>query len=411
MSQRRIELMQLSAIKRARRNPKGHSPSIAKSIERFGYAEPMLLDERTGRLVAGHGRLEALQAAEKAGKKLPSGITANGKGWEAPVVRGWASKNDAEAEAYLLASNQLTTAGEWDDEQLKAMLADISSTGDVDGLGWSESELERIIAPIHQDDADDVPPTPKKSWVKPGDLFALGDHRLLCGDSTKREDVDRAMGGGRAMVMVTDPPYGVNLDQSWRDKALGAKAMGPGNRNVVQNDDRADWSGAWELFSGDVAYVWHADKFSDVVMASLRGAGFEICQQIIWNKSVMVMGRSDYHFKHEPCWYAVRKGKSHGWLGDRTQTTVIEARSPNHIMSGSDEEKTAHPTQKPVECMSYLLKNHAGDVYDPFSGSGTTIIACEQLGRRCFAIEIDPGYVAVAIERWEKFSGGKAKKL
>lgn len=218
------------------------------------------------------------------------------------------------------------------------------------------------------------------------------------------------MGESRANVMITDPPYGVNLDQSWRDEALGDKKMGPGNASVVLNDDRADWTEAWTLFPGDVAYVWHADRHADIVMASLRTAGFEIRQQLIWNKTILVMGRSDYQFKHEPCWYAVRKGKGSGWIGDRKQSTVIEAASPNHIMSGSKEEKTAHPTQKPAELILATLKNHKGDVYEPFAGSGTTLIAAEQLGRRCYAIEISPAYCDIIVARWEKFTGKKATR-
>jgi DNA modification methylase len=280
-------------------------------------------------------------------------------------------------------------------EALQKMLADLA---EGEGLYLDEKEIVE----------DEVPEPTVDPITKPGDLWTLGDHRLLCGDSTKANDVERLMAGQKAFVMVTDPPYGVKLDQSWRDKALGEKAMGPGNRNVVANDDRADWTEVWKAFTGDVAYVWHADKFSDVVMASLRAAGFDICQQLIWNKSVMVMGRSDYHFKHEPCWYAVRKGKQHGWVGDRKQTTVIDAKSPNHIMSGSDEDKTEHPTQKPVECMAYLMRNHGGDVYDPFLGSGTTLIAAEQLGRKCYGMEISPQYCDVIVKRWETLTGKKA---
>jgi len=181
--------------------------------------------------------------------------------------------------------------------------------------------------------------------------------------------------------------------------------MGPGNSRVVENDNRSDWSDAWRLFTGDVAYVWHASRYADVVMGSLRASGFEICQQLIWNKTILVMGRSDYHFKHEPCWYAVRKGKSHGWTGDRKQTTVIDAKSPNHIMSGSSEPKTNHPTQKPIECASIPIRNHEGDVFDPFLGSGTTLIAAEQLNRRCYGIEISPAYVAVVLQRYADATG------
>lgn len=233
-------------------------------------------------------------------------------------------------------------------------------------------------------------------------------HRVMCGDSTKAEDVGRLMGGEIPNLMVTDPPYGVNLDQTWRDKALGDKAMGPGNKNLVANDERADWREAWALFPGNVVYCWHAGRHASIVYHSLEDSGFDLCQQLVWNKSIMVMGRSDYHFKHEPCWYAVRRGKTHSWIGDRKQTTVIDAKSPNHIMAGSDEDKTEHPTQKPVLCMAYVIKNHEGDVYDPFLGSGTTMIAAEQLGRRCFGMEICPAYADVSVLRWQRLTNKEA---
>lgn len=267
---------------------------------------------------------------------------------------------------------------------------------------------------LYTDDApladDDIPLPPKDPVTQPGDVWTLGDHRLICGDSTDAKTVDRLFNGAMPNVMITDPPYGVQLDQSWRDKALGDKAMGPGNARVVDNDDRADWTATWQLFKGDVAYVWHASRYTDVVIKSLRDSGFELCQQLIWNKSIMVMGRCDYHFKHEPCWYAIRKGKPHGWTGDRKQTTVIDAPSPNHIMSGSTDDKTNHPTQKPIACMGNLLRNHGGDVYDPFIGSGTTLIAAEQLDRACYAIDLSPGYVDVVVERWQALSGKKATR-
>jgi DNA modification methylase len=284
----------------------------------------------------------------------------------------------------------------------------------LNAAGFNEEELATLLGDLDGDgttgeiEEDEVPEVPVDPITKPGDLWILGKHRLLCGDSTKAEDVNRLLNGVVPFLMITDPPYGVNLDQSWRDVALGDKAMGPGNASKVANDDRADWTEVWQLFKGDVAYVWHAGKFTDVVMQSLRNAGIEPSQQIIWNKSVMIMGRSDYHFKHEPCWYAVRKGRTHGWTGDRKQVTVIDAAPPNHIMGGSKEEKTPHPTQKPVACMYELMKNHAGDVYEPFCGSGTTLIAAEQLGRKCFGMELSPAYCDVIVKRWENLTGEKA---
>jgi DNA modification methylase len=366
---------------------------VAESIHRFGFASPIIA-RRNGEIIAGHTRYKAAKQLKL--DRVP--------------VRYMDLEPDA-AHLLALADNRTAEEAEWDDAMLSAVLGQLESQGaDLASTGFDEKELERLLRDVSADsDADgEVIEPPADPITKPGDLWLLGDHRLLCGDSTKAEDVGRLMAGESPFAMITDPPYGVKLDQSWRDKALGDKAMGPGNRNVVANDDKADWTETWSLFMGDVAYVWHADKFSDVVMASLRNAGFEICQQLIWNKSVMVMGRSDYHFKHEPCWYAVRKGRSHGWIGDRKQTTVIEAKSPNHIMSGSDEEKTDHPTQKPVECMAYLMRNHDGPVYDPFLGSGTTLIAAEQLGRKCYGMEISPAYCDVIVKRWETMTGQTA---
>lgn len=316
---------------------------------------------------------------------------------------------EAEADKLLVSYDPIAAMAEADAVKLDALLREVDTGSEALQKMLAELADE---AGLYQDSAevveDEVPEPPVDPVTKTGDLWLLGEHRLLCGDSTKAEDVGRLLGDRKPFLMVTDPPYGVKLDQSWRDDALGDKAMGPGNKRVVENDDRADWTEAWQLFPGDVAYVWHASSFSDVVTQSLRTAGFQICQQLIWNKSVMVMGRSDYHFKHEPCWYAVRKGKTHGWVGDRTQTTVIEAKSPNHIMAGSQEEKTDHPTQKPLRCMSELIKNHHGNVYEPFCGSGTTLIACQQLNRLCFAIELSPAYCDVIVQRWEALTGKKA---
>jgi DNA modification methylase len=373
----------------ARKHSDRNIESIMASLRRFGQQKPIVVD-LSNVVRAGNGTLEAA-------KRL---------GWETIAVVQ-SDLTGADMSAYAIADNRTAELAEWDDEILKATLEGLDDAL-RDAAGFDLKELDEILKEPQEVTEDDVPEPPVDPITKPGDLWILGDHRVLCGDSTKAEDVERLMAGAKPFVMVTDPPYGVKLDQSWRDKALGDKAMGPGNRNVVSNDDRADWTEVWQAFPGDAAYVWHADKFSDVVMASLRSAGLEICQQLIWNKSVMVMGRSDYHFKHEPCWYAVRKGRNHGWIGDRKQTTVIDAKSPNHIMSGSDEDKTEHPTQKPVECMAYLMRNHGGDVYDPFLGSGTTLIAAEQLGRKCYGMEISPQYCDVIVKRWENLTGKQA---
>ena len=208
--------------------------------------------------------------------------------------------------------------------------------------------------------------------------------------------------------MVTDPPYGVEYDATWRGKA-GHATKGKNRVGVVAHDDRADWREAWALFPGNIVYVWHGGLQSPVVAESLMSVGFSLRSQIIWNKSVMAMGRGDYHWKHEPCWYAVKDTGC--WMGDRKQTTVWDFPSPIHIMSGSKETKTPHPTQKPIECMRRPIVNNSSPgqaVYDPFLGSGTTIIAAEMEGRHCLGLEIEPGYVDVIVKRWQEFVGKDA---
>jgi len=190
--------------------------------------------------------------------------------------------------------------------------------------------------------------------------------------------------------MVTDPPYGVEYDPTWRAEAGVNK--NPDKMGLVANDGRVDWSGAWALFPGAVAYCWHASWHISEVQADLESAGFGIVSLIIWNKDRFALSRGDYHWKHEPCWYAVRNGSTHLWGGARDQCTVWD-------IPRADDSGHGHGTQKPVECMARPIRNHEGDVYDPFLGSGTTMVAAEQLGRRCYGMEIEPKYVAVTLER------------
>jgi DNA modification methylase len=234
-----------------------------------------------------------------------------------------------------------------------------------------------------------------------------GGHRLLCGDSTVATDVERVLGGVQPHLMVTDPPYGVEYDPAWRNRAsrngslthtIGCTAIGE-----VQNDGRIDWGEAWALFPGDVAYVWHAGRHASAVQASLEAVDFEIRCQLVWAKDRMIIGRGHYHWHHEPCWYAVRKGKTGHWSGDRKQTTLWQ------IAHRASE--TGHSTQKPVECMRRPIENNSSPgqaIYDPFLGSGTTVIAAEQTGRCCIGLEISPAYCDVIVARWQSFTGNKA---
>jgi DNA modification methylase len=207
---------------------------------------------------------------------------------------------------------------------------------------------------------------------------------------------------------VTDPPYGVNYDPQWRSDAAakGLLAYAASRVGQVANDDRADWRETWALTPSDVVYSWHPAGATSLVHAkALQDSGFTLRMQIIWAKSNFPIGRGDYHVRHEPCWYAVREGKTAKRTDDRTQTTLWEINLDKNVEGG-------HSTQKPVECMARPIRNHEPcDVYDPFLGSGTTLIACEQLGRRCMAIEIEPKYVQVAIDRWEQFTGKTAVKV
>jgi DNA modification methylase len=227
-----------------------------------------------------------------------------------------------------------------------------------------------------------------------------GGHRLICGDATDGRTVNQLLGGAKPHLMVTDPPYGVEYDPAWRNRAGLGNTKRTGR---VVNDDRADWREAWALFPGEVAYVWHGALHSVEVAESLEAAGYQMRAQIIWAKDRLVMGRGHYHWQHEPCWYAV-KGTGH-WAGDRKQTTLWQ------IASRGQDAETEHGTQKPVDCMKRPIENNSTPgqaVYEPFSGSGTTIIAAEVTGRLCFAIELSPNYVDVAVLRWQAFTGKAA---
>ena len=257
-------------------------------------------------------------------------------------------------------------------------------------------------APEAVDGEDDVPAAPEVPVSRAGDLWLLGRHRLLCGDATCASDVARLLGDVRPHLMVTDPPYGVEYDPAWRNESGASQTRRTGK---VLNDDRADWREAWVLFPGEVAYVWHGALHAGTVADSLLACGFEIRSQIIWSKERLVLSRGHYHWQHEPCWYAVKKGGSGAWAGDRKQTTVWP------IASKGQDAETVHGTQKPVECMRRPMLNNSSTgqaVYEPFSGSGTSLIAAETCGRTCLAMELDPAYVDVAVTRWEQLTGEAA---
>jgi DNA modification methylase len=356
---------------------------IAASIREFGWTVPVLVDEDGG-LIAGHGRVLAA-------KKL--GIV------DIPVMvaTGW---SEAQKRAYVLADNKLTLNGEWDEDLLKIELASLEAADfDLGLTGFSDAELKKLLDDALVTDADPeaMPSAPSKPVTVLGDVWLLGPHRLVCGDSTTVEAVDKALAGAKPHLMVTDPPYGVEYDPNWRDEKEPRKEKRAAGQ--VLNDDQADWKDAIALFSGDVAYVWHAGLTAPTVADSLVANGFVLRAQIIWDKINQVLGRGDYHWQHEAAWYAVRKGKIGHWNGDRKQTTVWQI--------NREKSETGHGTQKPVECMRRPIETNSlpGDgVYEPFSGSGTTLIACESTGRMCHAIELNPAYVDLTVLRWQDYA-------
>ena len=394
----KVERRAVASLVPYARNARTHSPDqvdqIAASIREFGWTIPVLVDE-DGTLIAGHGRVMAA-------KKL--GIS------DVPVMvaEGW---SEAQRKAYVLADNKLALNAGWDNELLRVELEGLKELDfDISLTGFSGDELVSILAEKTEGltDPDQTPEPPAEPVTVLGDVWQLGNHRIICGDSTDADCIGKLLGSVKPHLMVTDPPYGVNYDATWRGKA-GHANLGKNRTGIVENDGRADWREAWALFPGNIAYIWHGGLMAGIVAESLAACDFELRSQIIWNKSVMVMGRGDYHWKHEPCWYAV-KGTGN-WEGDRKQTTVWDFASPLHIMSGSKETKTPHPTQKPVECMKRPIENNSSPgqaVYEPFSGSGTTIIAGEMTGRHIYACELNPAYVDVAVTRWQDFTGQEA---
>ena len=371
---------------------------LKASLTRFGELGGIVYNKRTGHLVGGHQRVKALLALGETHAEV--------RVVDLPI---------SEEKAANLALNHPGIGGEWDDALLAVVLDDVKRDLPT---AFEELQLADIIADAGlADDAadggtdgltdpDDVPEPLPDPVTRAGDVWVMGAHRIICGDSTDAATVARLLGDVKPHLMVTDPPYGVEYDANWRNEAkrpdgtpYGASAVG-----VVKNDDRADWREAWVLFPGEVAYVWHAPSLNDVVIVSLEAVSLLRRSMIVWAKSSPAIGRGDYHWQHESCWYAVRKGGTGHWQGDRTQSTLWTIDKPQ-------KSETGHSTQKPVECMLRPILNNSakGDaVYEPFSGSGTTIIAGEQSERRVYAVELHPQYVDIAVRRWQTFTGKTA---
>jgi DNA modification methylase len=448
-----IKNMAVTALLPYEKNTKAHPEDqvarIAASIKEFGFNQPVLVDG-SGVLVAGHGRVLAAQSL----------------GLEAVPTICVDHLTPEQVRAYRIADNK-TAESDWLDEVLRQELDDLRAAGyDLELTGFSDDEIGEILGLDEGEgltDPDDVPDVDEggEPTVRKGEVWQLGRHRMMCGDSTSMSDVGGLVDGESMECLVTDPPY--NVDYAAKNRYLNNKRSGTQHRDI-ENDHLND--GAFRGFldavfaaaaavtrPGGGCYVFHADSYSHEFRAAMAAAGFLHKQTIIWVKNAAVISRQDYHWRHEPCLYGWRAGGAHRWAGDRKQNTVIEddravtitpdEDGSGHVISfsdgirtcvirvpeyeiafdGTDEMTTCwrvprplksadHPTMKPVGLIARAIKNSSqkGDpILDLFLGSGTTLIACEQTGRTCYGMELDPAYCDVIIKRWEAFAGKKAE--
>lgn len=377
----------LKDLKPYENNPRKNDDAVkyvAESIKEFGFKVPIVIDKNNV-IVAGHTRY-------KAAKKL--------KMSEVPCIIA-DDLTDEQIKAFRLADNKVAEKAEWDFDLLNAELDDIIDL-DMELFGFEDALQDDAEEAVEDEFEVELPAEPKS---KLGDIYQLGNNRLMCGDSTVLEDVEKLMGGEQADMLLTDPPYNVNYEGKTKDK-LKIKNDQMGNDNFRQFLTDAFSNADMVMNPGAVFYIWHADSEGYNFRGACFDAGWTVRQCLIWNKNSMVMGRQDYQWKHEPCLYGWKEGAGHLWASDRKQTTVINFDKPTR--------NDMHPTMKPIPLFDYQIKNNTkgGDVVlDLFGGSGTTIMACEQNGRRGYSMEYDPRYVDVIVDRWEKFTGAKAVLL
>ena len=366
------------------------------SIEEYGFVVPILA-RSSGEIVDGHLRLKAAQKLDMS---------------EVPVVLcdAW---TDEQVRAFRLLVNRSATWAEWDTELVALEIQELRAADfDLSLTGFAPLEIDNFLFPAPKTIAEEqISELAREAVTRLGDRWRCGEHMVLCGDATSKDAVQLLLANVSPVLMVTDPPYGVSLDPTWRERAGLGKQRQVG---VIANDNQVDWRQAWKLFPGDVAYIWHAGIHAAEVAAGLESLGFRIRAQIIWVKQHFALGRGDFHWQHEPCWYAVREGQPSRWCGDRSQSTVWEVPNLNPFGGSRDEPATGHSAQKPVELMRRPILNNSvtGDVvYDPFLGSGTTLIAAESTERICYGLDIDPRYVDVTVLRWQKVTGKAAVLL
>jgi site-specific DNA-methyltransferase (adenine-specific) len=385
-----LETIQIDALIPYARNSRTHSDGqvaqIASSIKEFGFTNPVLIDGGGG-IIAGHGRV---LAARKLGMS------------EVPCIR-LDHLTEAQKRAYVIADNRLALNSGWDTEMLKVEFADLQELGfDLELTGFDLDEIKELLAPVGTEgltDPDDAPPLPEHPRTVPGDIWVMGKHRLLCGDSTSMDDLAKLTDGQLVDMWLTDPPYNVAYEGKTKD-ALTIKNDEMGDDQFRQFLRDAYTAADTVMKPGAVFYIWHADSEGYNFRGAAQDAGWKVRQCLIWKKSSMVMGRQDYHWKHEPCLYGWKEGAGHLWAADRKQTTILEFEKPTR--------NGEHPTMKPVALFEYQLLNNTkgGDqVLDSFGGSGTTLIAAEKNGRVARIMELDPKYCDVIVKRWQDFTG------
>lgn len=346
-------------------------PHIARSIKKYGFGATIIARRANREIIAGETRWKAALSL----------------GLERVPVR-FLDLSEEDAHQLAVADNRLGELADWDLAKVHRVMEKWDAEA-IKRVGFSEKELKAVQRAVETAEnastADSNPPPPITPVTKQGDLWKLGNHRLVCGDATEPEHVRLALGTLKPSLMVTAPPF----------------------------DAGQNWQAAYKLFTGDVAYVWHAGTAGGATETSLRAVGLLPRQQIVWIKQNIVVGRGAYQWQHEPCWYLVRKGSDASWCGDRAQSTVWQVQNTNPMGGAVDDMKTSHPHQKPLECFAKPMRNHGrpGDiVYEPFCGSGTAIVGAERTQRTCVALEIDPAYCDVIVNRWQTLTGKRAKR-
>lgn len=394
MKSETIEQVTIEKLIPYAKNSRTHSDAqvaqIAASIKEFGFVNPVLIDEQDG-IIAGHGRV---MAARKLGID------------EVPCIR-LAHLTENQKRAYVIADNKLALNAGWDEEMLKLEIKDLElAEFDISLLGFDAEELENILDEPETTEGltedDEVPEPPEDPITVLGDVWVLGKHRLMCGDSTSMDDLETLCEGQLVDMWLTDPPYNVAYEGGTRDKltikndSMGDDQFGQFLRDSYTAADTV-------MKPGAVFYIWYADVETYNFVGAVRDAGWKMSQILVWKKSSLILGRKDYHFIHEPCLYGWKEGAAHLWASDRKQTTVLEFDKPSR--------NGEHPTMKPVALFEYQMLNNTkgGDiVLDSFGGSGTTLIAAEKNGRIARVMELDPKYCDVIVKRWQEFTGKDA---